>query len=250
VSTPPDESGLKTKPENTIIGGFVLDANQNGYRYPVIVEPPRAKNLEMPDADAGAERLEKARLRQEEIKAKRRALGESARGYRLGDSPLAGKKSKLSVLGISPAAIDKADPAWVACIKAANAYRRSRNKELYIAHGYVSAGASALLATAALALAASRYLYERMSFTGDIALLKQASQLGDAARQNELAAWELCAREAVSRRKHTADQSGVPWLRVQDGGEKKRGRPKLTEPLVNSEALTVTGSTAGDPDKL
>jgi hypothetical protein len=45
-------------------------------------------------------------------------------------------------------------------------------------------------------LAASRYLAAKASTTGDAGLFKQASNLANDARQNELAAWELAAREA------------------------------------------------------
>ncbi|HEX3853429.1 MAG TPA: hypothetical protein VHW01_20835, partial [Polyangiaceae bacterium] len=63
--------------------------------------------------------------------------------------------------------------------------------------GECSAGPSSLVQSAALALAASRFLYSR----GDPADFKQASALANDSRMNLLAAHELCAREAVARSK-------------------------------------------------
>jgi hypothetical protein len=56
-----------------------------------------------------------------------------------------------------------------------------------------------LIESAGAQLAASRYLHARASEKGEIALFKQASALANDARQNELAAWELAAREAKAR---------------------------------------------------
>jgi hypothetical protein len=53
--------------------------------------------------------------------------------------------------------------------------------------------------SAALQLAASRYLSDRAAADGEPALFAQASRLADASRQNLLAAHELCAREAQAR---------------------------------------------------
>jgi hypothetical protein len=66
-------------------------------------------------------------------------------------------------------------------------------------HGYVSAGVSSLIASASLALCASRYLYEVAAETGDAETLKRASALANDARQGELAAWELASREGQAR---------------------------------------------------
>ncbi len=111
-----------------------------------------------------------------------------------------------------------------------NKYRKTRMKELARLHGHVSAGAGALLASASLALAASRFLYERFAGKpedggGDTTTLKQAAQLADSARQSELAAWELSAREGVLKRRQEAMETGMPWLVNVEGVEKaKLGR--------------------------
>lgn len=137
-----------------------------------------------------------------------------------------GRRHKLATFGIDKEIIDGAvDPAYGKCLKYAASYRKHRARELCVAHGYVSAGASALLATASLSLAASRYLYERVALTGETDLLMKAHKLADSARQNELAAWELASREGAARRKHRDAMAGLPWVTgaTEPAG---RGRPR------------------------
>lgn len=136
----------------------------------------------------------------------------------------AGRKLKLAVLGIPTDILDAGDPRYAACMRAAGTYRKARTRELFELHGYVSAGASSLLSTAAINLAASRFLYEKFALEGDINLLKVATKLSDSARQNELAAWELCAREGTARKKLAMADQGVPWIAQVDGDAKKLGR--------------------------
>jgi hypothetical protein len=76
-------------------------------------------------------------------------------------------------------------------------YGAHRRRELAAAHGgTISAGVGAIVESAALAMAASRYLDHQARQGGDGELFRQAAQLGQMARQHELAAWELAAREA------------------------------------------------------
>jgi len=95
--------------------------------------------------------------------------------------------------------------------RAANAYRRFRLKELAatVGGGRCGSGPSSIIATAAWQLATSRYLFDLASQKQDPALFTQASRLANDARQNELAAFELCVREAQARPPEAAD---VPWL--------------------------------------
>lgn len=81
-----------------------------------------------------------------------------------------------------------------------------------------------------MALAASRYLYEQAAKASEsqIEYLKTASRLADSARQNELAAWELCAREAVATKKAKQLDAGMPWIVTIDddsGYQKKKPGP-------------------------
>lgn len=95
-----------------------------------------------------------------------------------------------------------AHPDFAPFIGWGRSYAERRRRELCALHGgRLSAGVGVLIETAALTLAASRYLFAKGSETIDAGMLKQASLLGADARQNELAAWELAAREAAARGK-------------------------------------------------
>lgn len=159
-----------------------------------------------------------------------------------------GRKTKLAAFGLSPSIIKEGDPDYAKCLSQANKFRKLRTKEYLGLHGHVSAGVGALLASASLALAASRYLYQLAANPGaELEVLKKAAQLADSSRQNELAAWEMCAREGVMKRREAMANAGQPWLLRNDGQEKKKmGRPTNMElmernrsvpnpPLVESE---------------
>ena len=144
--------------------------------------------------------------------------------------PKTGRKTKLAAFGLNPAVIMAGDPVYAECLDSANKYRKIRMKELAQLHGHVSAGAGALLASASLALAASRFLYQNAAQDGDAATLKQASQLADSARQSELAAYELASREGVLKKRSAMADAGMPWLLNPDGLDKaKLGRKTNAE---------------------
>jgi hypothetical protein len=141
-----------------------------------------------------------------------------------------GRKTKLAAFGLSPAIIKAGDPDYARCLAQANKYRKTRMRELAGLHGNISAGAGALLASASLALAASRYLYQLAAGGADPGLLKQAASLADSARQSELAAWEVSAKEGVLKRRQDAAEAGMPWLMKLDGNDKaKLGRKTNAE---------------------
>lgn len=80
-------------------------------------------------------------------------------------------------------------------------YAAHRRSELAAAHGgSISAGVGALIESASMQLASSRYLAAKGAASGDAAMMKTSSALANDARQNELTAWELAAREAKVRR--------------------------------------------------
>jgi hypothetical protein len=124
-----------------------------------------------------------------------------------------GKKPKLAKLGLGK--IDSKDPSYQNCLRQAESYRRARVREYLDAFGHVTIGVKGLLATAALQLAASRYMIDKAMEMGDMDMLKKGSAIGNDARQNELAAWELCSRERVVHEKKEAND--MPWVRVADG---------------------------------
>ena len=75
--------------------------------------------------------------------------------------------------------------------------------------GQLSPGVSSIIASASLALAASRYLYDLGAEHGDAKLLGQAARLADQSRTSLLTAHELAAREAQARPTKPAD---LPWF--------------------------------------
>ena len=85
-------------------------------------------------------------------------------------------------------------------------YSAHRRRELAQAHGgELSSGASAIIESAAQAMAASRFVQWLAGQRGDAELFKQASQLASTARQHELAAWELASREGRVRLESEGD---------------------------------------------
>lgn len=70
-----------------------------------------------------------------------------------------------------------------------------------VAGGAVGPGPASVVSTAALQMAASRWLSDIGAQTGDARALLDASKLGDSSRQNLLAAHELAAKEAQARPK-------------------------------------------------
>lgn len=153
------------------------------------------------------------------------------------------RRTKLSIMGLDDEYLSKGDPRYKRAMWLANTYRKARSRELAAIHGFVSSGASSLLATASLALAASRYLYELFAETsgkpdfdtGSLDILRKASALADSARQAELAAWELAAREALIKRKLDLSNETAPWM-VNGGRMDKRPRGRPRNATIAAEA--------------
>lgn len=125
--------------------------------------------------------------------AARKAAG---RPFEPGNSAGKGRKPLLARM---PPDAPTAHPRWTVYRKQASRYTQRRCRELAVASGgYLGAGPSAMLASAGLALAASRLLYELASIDMDPALFKQAASLADSARQQELTAVGLAEREAAA----------------------------------------------------
>lgn len=82
--------------------------------------------------------------------------------------------------------------------------------------GEVGPAVQAIVSTAALQHAASRWLFDRSAVELDARLALDASRLADSARQNLLAAHELCAREALARPKRP---TSIPWLTAKKDSE-------------------------------
>ncbi len=92
-----------------------------------------------------------------------------------------------------------------------------------IGGGRLSPGVSSIIASASLALAASRYLYDLGAKTCSPKLLGQAAQMAERSRTSLLTAHELAAREAAARRDSGGDdlarQRAEFQRRLANGGD-------------------------------
>jgi hypothetical protein len=94
-----------------------------------------------------------------------------------------------------------ADAAFAPYRRSAATFRRVQCTTLArtVGGGVCGPGPSSIVASAALALAWSRYLSDLAAQTGDADAVTRAMRLADASRQMLLTAHELCAREATAR---------------------------------------------------
>jgi hypothetical protein len=94
------------------------------------------------------------------------------------------------------------DHAYQPYLRLAREHREDHGTDLaaYVGGGRLSPGVSSIVASASLALAASRYLYDEGAKLGSAKLLVQASRLADQSKASLLCAHELAAKEGASRR--------------------------------------------------
>ena len=117
-------------------------------------------------------------------------------------------------------------------------YGASRRAELATAHGgSISEGVSAMVESAAQALAAARYIQHRAGQTGDVELFAKANALASTARTHELAAWEIAARECKSR------PAKSRWRTSVTAAQAVEDEPDALDPADDStdESDAVTG---------
>lgn len=118
------------------------------------------------------------------------------------------------------------DATYGACVRAARGYRKASSKETaLLAGGRVGVRVSAMIASAANALADARYLrvlaLREPNIKDRAALLAQAGRCEANARTAELTAYELAVREAQARR--DAPQDPETLRRLIEEGTKPRG---------------------------
>lgn len=107
-----------------------------------------------------------------------------------------GKGKRLRPRQVGSVAFSRAAPRYRPFAAWAARYAAHRRAELARLHGgHLSTGAAVMIESAALDLAASRYVAMLAAEQADPELLRLASTLAQTARQHELAAWELAARE-------------------------------------------------------
>jgi hypothetical protein len=145
------------------------------------------------------------------------------------------------VYGIAKAVEEASPVAHV--LKGARRYRNARQHELYKQFGEISAGVEMMLSSATLQLAASRAMFEAFALDPtDIEVTKVATKLAADARNMEMAAWDMAAKE-MSLRKASEAGTVMPW-------ERERGRPP-SEPariVVEVEDAEFQGEDEGSVD--
>jgi hypothetical protein len=152
---------------------------------------------------------------EESARHERRADGTFARGARTaqaaGGRATRGKSRLAARLGLSSLPSDAAIRPYMA---SAATFRRTQCAELArtVGGGVCGPGPASIVASAALALAWSRYFSDVAATTGDPELAMRAVRLGDSSRQMLLTAHELCAREALSRSRQPIDPEA--WSRM------------------------------------
>lgn len=147
--------------------------------------------------------------------------GRFAHGNRIavdGGKATAGKTRLAAKLGLSKLAED-AD--FAPYRRAASSFRRAQCAELarVVGGGVCGPAPSSVVASAALALAWSRYFSDKAAATGDADYAIKSAQLADKSRQHLLTAHELAAREATARAK-SGEQPTPSWLEPDDGGKR------------------------------
>jgi hypothetical protein len=138
----------------------------------------------------------------ESARGERRPDGRFARGARTvqaaGGAATRGKTRLAAKLGLAtlPEGSD-----FSPYRRAASVFRRVQCAELArtVGGGVCGPGPSSIVASAALALAWSRYFSDLAATTGDAELAMRSARLGEVSRQHLLAAHELVAREATAR---------------------------------------------------
>lgn len=160
---------------------------------------------------------------QESAREERRPDGRWARGARTAQSAggraTRGKSRLAARLGLSSLPDDSGLRTYMA---SAATYRRVQCAELArtVGGGVCGPAPASIVASAALALAWSRYLSDRAALTGDPELATRAIGLADRSRTMLLTAHELCAREAEARQ--ARPMSPEEWTRL----AAEAGRPR------------------------
>lgn len=115
----------------------------------------------------------------------------------------AARRTRFATLLADQLGMATVDPEMQPYVDGAKEFALAQRAHLAatVGGGVVGPGPASMVQSAALALAASRYLYARGS-SGDAKLLGQAARLADQSRAALLTAHELAAREAQARAAH------------------------------------------------
>ncbi|MEO8904394.1 MAG: hypothetical protein ABI627_22990, partial [Polyangiaceae bacterium] len=178
---PPSGTGTPWQPPGSKT--FLTHSQEPG-RAPVHVEAPRADELS-PRQAAGPDPLSSGRDAQKRVRTRAAAVALASLPRRPRQVP-----REIAV-----------DPKFAQHNRRRVEWLRKRLAELQAAHGSVSHGVGAILGAAGWLHAAGEFAAEQAAAEGNVDGFKLAGTLTTAARGHELAAWELCAREAINSAK-------------------------------------------------
>lgn len=165
--------------------------------------------------------------------------------FRKGNRAAVGRKPKLMLIGVDTSYLNIKDPRYKSCLRRAEYYMKRRCRELAVSFGYVSVGVSGILSTGSLQLAASKYVGQLAAESTDdldrfIALMNMSVKLGASARQCELTAWELCAKETGAVKKKHED---VPWMQASGYVDTEVDNEQIRSPQAEDNALEASQDT-------
>lgn len=179
---------------------------------------------EVPDDLSRADKIQwdsQGEVSEGEVRKRKAAARQRATQFKKGNKAASGRKPAAANLGIPVKYIDAADARYRRFIRNASYYRKARCRELAQVHGFLSAGATNLVASASLSMAVSRYAYtlsmEETDRKEAAKLITLASKLANDAKQLELAAWELASREAEAVKAMKAEDDAPAWLVKAEG---------------------------------
>jgi hypothetical protein len=129
---------------------------------------------------------------------------------------------------------------WAPYLELAERFRKHQCKALaQQAGGFCGAAPSSMIASAALQLAASRFMFDLGARQGDMQLVKMGSTCANESRQNLLAAYELAIREADARQRYRTHDPhrALAAALVEDIPELKSDSEQASE-VIESEACS------------
>jgi hypothetical protein len=164
--------------------------------------------------------------------------GAAKRAGAAGGHAKAGRVSLVASLGLAGAALQA--EAFAPYRKKAASFRAAHCRELAaLAGGACGSGPSSMVASAALQLGMSRFLFDLAMGDGapgskaHLELVKTASKLADSSRQNLLAAYELAIREGKSRgERNGAYDIDAVTRRAEEEAERGRAARRTALPQV------------------
>jgi hypothetical protein len=169
------------------------------YMGPVVAETLKANRLPKLNADDTVEGLALAKKR--------------GRPFQRGNRAASGRRPALASASGIP--LVSKDPEYQKHLRWARAWRKKRVSELSIMHGgYLSSGVCAMITSAAIDMAASRYLSVKAAATGETEFMLLASKLAQSSKQQELCALEIASRENAARKESMETQPVDPMAGI------------------------------------